>query len=281
MAEVDLHLHTTASDGRLSPTQLVQLLAKRGLRVAAITDHDTTNGLDEAFEAAASHSDLTLIPGIELSADVPGNEVHMLGYHINRDDEDLQAALREFQAGRVERGRMMVERLAELGLPVSWERVQELAQGTVGRPHIAQAMVERGYIEHTGQAFEKYLGRDGLAYAERVKLTPEGAVRLINQAGGVAVMAHPIYTTGYIAMLPSLKAVGLAGMEVNYSTLSPETIGELAAVARQHGLLPCGGSDYHASDKPGEALPGQAGPPMEVAERLEELARQRRTLAAT
>jgi predicted metal-dependent phosphoesterase TrpH len=275
MAEVDLHLHTTASDGRLSPTELVRLLAKRGLRMAAITDHDTTNGLDEAFEEAANHPGLTLIPGIELSADVPGNEVHMLGYHVDRDDEDLQSALKEFRAGRVERGKDMVDRLAELGLPVSWERVQKLAQGTVGRPHIAQAMVERGYIEHVAQAFDKYLGRNGLAYSERVKLTPEGAVRLITQAGGVAVLAHPIYTTDYIDMLPGLKAAGLVGMEVHYSTLSRDAIAELERVAKEHDLLPCGGSDYHAMDKPDEALPGQAGPPLEVAERLADLAGRR------
>ena len=124
---VDLHLHTTASDGRLSPAELVRLLAKQGLKQVAISDHDTTEGLEEAFAAAKEFPDMRIIPAIELSTDIPGDEVHMLGYFIRHEDEELQTILRQFRAGRLERGRMIVEKLATLGIHVEWERVQEIA----------------------------------------------------------------------------------------------------------------------------------------------------------
>ena len=145
MATVDLHLHTTASDGRLSPTELVNLLGERGLRIAAITDHDSTEGLTEAYEAKARFPHLSLIPGIELSTEAGDSEIHVLGYFLNWQDQEFQRVLSGFRKGRVGRGQAMVERLGELGLPVEWERVLHFAgDGAVGRPHIALAMVERG-----------------------------------------------------------------------------------------------------------------------------------------
>ena len=179
MAEVDLHLHTTCSDGRLTPTQLVELVAARGIVVAAITDHDSTEGLPEALKAASRFPQLTIIPGVELSTDIPGNEIHVLGYFIRYEDAAFQETLRSFRDGRVDRAREMVDKLAALGLPVDWERVCELAQGAVGRPHIAQAMVEKGYISYPQEAFTHYIGRNGPAYAERDKMTPAEAVEYI------------------------------------------------------------------------------------------------------
>ena len=276
MALVDLHLHTTASDGRLTPTELVNLVASRGLKTIAVTDHDSTEGLAEAFEAARAYPQLTVIPGLELSTDVPGSEIHVLAYHIQYNDGQVQDTLRKFRLGRLHRARGMVDKLQELGVEIEWQRVQEIAgDGAVGRPHIALAMVEKGYITEPKEAFASYIGRNGPAYVEREKLTPREAIALIIRWGGVAVLAHPAWTPDLDDALDGLKAAGLAGMEVYYAQYSEEKIRELADVAEKHGLLPCGGSDYHALGNSGEPLPGTVGPPLEVAERLEQLAMKR------
>ena len=269
-AIVDLHLHTLASDGRLTPTELVGLAARQGLTTAAVTDHDTTDGLAEAFEAAKQFPGLRIIPGIELSADVPGDEVHVLGYFINPEDAELQSELRRFRAGRVDRAKTMVEKLAELGIHVEWERVQHFAgDGAVGRPHIAMALVEAGYCTEPKDAFPEYLGRNGLAYVERVKLTPEEAVSMIRRAGGAAVLAHPAYMNNMEAGIAGLSGIGLAGMEVHYAKYRDDTIRQLERLARQYQLIPCGGSDYHGMGNSDECLPGENGPPLESVEKLE------------
>ena len=280
MAQVDLHLHTTCSDGRLTPTQLVELLAERGLRVVAITDHDSTEGLAPAFEAARRFPQLAIIPGIELSTDIPGNEIHVLGYFIRYADADFQQTLREFRDGRVGRAREMVSKLAALGVPVDWERVLQLADGgSVGRPHIAQAMVEKGYITYPQEAFTQYLGRNGSAYAERPKLTPAEAVGMITGVGGLPVLAHPREVDDVESMLPELKAAGLVGMEVYYGTYPPSDVEAMEAMAARHGLIPCGGSDYHALDTPGEAQPGAVGPSLEIAQALYDLVGEKSKLS--
>lgn len=269
-AVVDLHLHTLASDGCLSPTELVRLAAGQGLKTVAVTDHDTTGGLAEALEAAKEFPELRVIPGIELSADVPGDEVHVLGYFINPDDADLQAELLRFRAGRVDRAKTMVEKLAQLGIHVEWERVQHFAgDGAVGRPHIAMALVEAGYCQEPKDAFPEYLGRNGLAYVERVKLTPADAVGMIRRAGGAAVLAHPAYMNDMEAGIANLSGIGLAGMEVHYAKYRDDTIRQLARLARQYELIPCGGSDYHGMGNSDECLPGENGPPLDSVEKLE------------
>ena len=276
MAVVDLHLHTTASDGRLTPKELINLAARKGLRVVAVTDHDSTEGLGEALEAAKAFPQLTVIPGIELSTDIPGDEIHVLAYFVRHKDEELLATLRKFRQGRLERGKGMVEKLREMGLDIEWQRVQEIAgDGAVGRPHVALALMEKGYVSQTNEAFEKYIGRNGPAYVEREKLTPVEAVETITSWGGVAVLAHPAQLLDLDAKLEDLKAAGLVGMEVYYAQYSEERVQELASTAAKHALLPCGGSDYHALDNPGERLPGTMGPPLEVVERLEKLAAKR------
>lgn len=272
---VDLHLHTTASDGRLSPTELVRLVAKQGLKQVAISDHDSTEGLAEAFRAAEEFPDLRIIPAIELSTDIPGDEVHMLGYFLRYEDDQLQETLRQFRLGRLERGRLIVEKLATLGIHIEWERVQEIAgDGSVGRPHIALAMVEKGYCKEPREAFPEYLGRNGLAYVERPKMTPQEAVDMLIQHGAVPVLAHPAYLVDMEARLEELKDTGLAGMEVYYAQYQPDTVQHLAQLAARYGLIPCGGSDYHALGNSGEPLPGTLGPPLETVERLEEVAKK-------
>ena len=269
-AVVDLHLHTLASDGRLTPTELVRLAAGRGLRTIAVTDHDTTDGLAEAFDAAKEFPGVRIIPGIELSADVPGDEVHVLGYFIDPGDAELQAELRRFRAGRVDRAKTMVEKLAQLGIRLEWERVQHFAgDGAVGRPHVAMAMVEAGYCKEPKDAFPEYLGRNGLAYVERVKLTPPDAVDMIRRAGGAAVLAHPAYMNDMEVGIANLSGAGLSGMEVYYGKYGDDMVRQLARLSREYDLIPCGGSDYHGMGNSDDVPPGYAGPPLESVERLE------------
>ena len=272
-ALVDLHLHTTASDGRLTPPELVRLLDQRGLRVVAITDHDSTEGLATAQEEARKHANLTLIPGVELGADVPDGEIHVLGYFLHTEDQELQGILQRFRDGRALRGRRMVEKLAELGIELDWARVEEFAQGgAIARPHIARAMVEKGYVSLPGEAFDSYIGRNGPAYVEREKLSPEDAVRLITHNGGLPVLAHPArYVLNLEETLPRLKDAGLVGMEAHYNDYTPEEVDHLLSLCQQYDLVPCGGSDYHALGIPGEIEPGTVGPPMESIERLKAL----------
>jgi predicted metal-dependent phosphoesterase TrpH len=257
VAKGDFHCHSTASDGRLTPTQLIDLAAQRGVKVFALTDHDSTEGIAEARAAAAKHPGFTLIPGVELSTDIEENEVHVLGFFREVDDPELQAALARFRAGRYERGRRMTERLAALGLPISWQRVQEVAgDGSVGRPHVARAMVEAGHVQSIQEAFDRYIGRNGPAYVERLKMTPPEAVVTLRRFGAPPVLAHPRDIQDLEAVIAELMTAGLAGMEVYYKDYDEETIQRLAAICEKFGLLPLGGSDYHALQGPGEKLPG-------------------------
>ena len=277
--EVDLHLHTRASDGTLTPTELVELCGSRGLKTIAVSDHDSTEGLPEAFAAAEAIPDLRVIPAIELSTDVPGSEIHILGYFIDTSDRDFQETLARFREGRFDRGRAMVERLNSMGYAIEWSRVQQIAgDASIGRPHIASAMVEVGYFKYPNQVFDELIGREGPAYVERMKLTPEDAILLLRRNGAVPVMAHPTYSQikssrGEVQQLGEtvrqLKEHGLVGIEVFYGDYTPDQVATLEHIAEELDLIPCGGSDYHCSGNPGEPEPGTVGPPMETVERLE------------
>ncbi len=249
MLRADLHLHTTASDGQLRPAELIELARKHHLNTIAITDHDTTDGLLEAQRAAEGSP--VIVPGIELSAEENEVDVHMLGYYVPADDKDFQAALVRFRSDRMSRGQGMVEKLAALGKPISWERVLELANGgSVGRPHVARAMVEAGHVESVNAAFDLYLHHGGPAYVARKRMSPEEAVALIHAAGGVAVMAHPGLVPDYLSMLERLVAAGLDGVEYNHPR-NPATVKEnVRAVALKHGLIMTGGSDFHRPNDP-------------------------------
>ncbi len=273
-SRADLHTHSTYSDGVLTPRQLVDYAYSRGVRILALTDHDITDGIPEALAAARAYPDLLLVPGIEMSTDVPGSEVHVLGYFIDWQDEGFQRVLARLRDSRLHRARRMVEKLAELGAPVSWQRVQELAgEGAVGRPHIAQALVEAGHVASVNEAFERFLGRNGPAYVEREKMTPVEVVHLLGQVGGLAVLAHPRELEGQLAdLLPELKAAGLVGMEVYYQDYTPEEIERLLEWARRFDLLPLGGSDYHGLGGPQQREPGDIPLPDEPVQRLLELA---------
>ena len=243
---VDLHTHTTISDGVLSPEELVDHAAHKGVRFLAITDHDTTGGLARAFERGKRHSSPDHHPGRRAQRRRARGEVHILGYLDSYEAPGFQSEMERFREGRVGRAEGMVKKLSAIGLEIDWERVKEIAgDGAIGRPHVAQALVEKGHVRSVSEAFDLYIGRDGPAYVGRVKLTPADAIRLIQSVGGRAVLAHPSFTRNVESMLPSLKADGLAGMEVYYAKYSRDQVARLKRLADQHGLIPCGGSDYH------------------------------------
>ncbi|MDA0256829.1 MAG: PHP domain-containing protein [Chloroflexi bacterium] len=272
----DFHTHSTRSDGTLTPTALVDLAWRNGVRVQALTDHDTLEGVAEARAAAARLPGMLLIPGVELSCDLPGTEVHMLGLFVDADNERLGAELARLREGRVARGRGIVEALKRLGAPIEWERVREIAgDASIGRPHIAQALLERGHIATIEEAFNRYLARNGPAYVEREKLEPEQAIAMIAAAGGLAVLAHPSFTDGHDAVAARLASAGLFGMEVYYKDYSPGLVEELRLLAERLGLFPLGGSDYHALPRQREREPGDIPLPDEVVTRFLEEARRR------
>ena len=277
MLRVDLHLHSTASDGRFSPAELVRKAVGEGLTVIALTDHDTIDGVAPALEAARAFPQLRLIPGVEISTDVSEGEVHILGYFIDHTDSNLQAALEQMRNSRRVRAQKMVARLEELGYPIEWERVQEIAgSGVIGRPHIAQALLGKGYIKSLKEAFTKYIGRDGPAYVEREKVTPAGAVELLIQAKGLPVLAHPLTVPEPELLATELKAFGLVGIEAYYAGYAAEDIERLVSIANQHNLITTGGTDYHGLDTNTETSIGGVDIPKESLKNLLTLARQSR-----
>lgn len=257
MAIADFHLHSTASDGTSSPTELVALVAKQGVRTMALTDHDTTAGVEEAV-AAGRRLDVRVIPGIEISTDVDdGGEAHLLGYFASTESAALQSQLERYREGRQARGLHILRNLEQLGVPVEWERVLAIAgEAAVGRPHVARAMVEKGYVTSVGEAFEAYLRTGGPADAPREKLPPAEAVQLIREAGGVPVLAHPVYLPDVDTTVELLHDAGLQGIEVYYKNHGAEAIARFATLARRHNLIAAGGSDYHGT-KDDEHLPGE------------------------
>lgn len=276
MNQVDLHTHTTASDGSLSPTQLVSRASRLALKVIAITDHDTTTGVAEAV-AAGQRLGIAVIPGVEINTDVPGSEVHVLGYFLDPHHAELNERLARIREGRVGRARKMAEMLTAMGAPVSFERILEIAgEGAVGRPHVAQALLEAGHVHSFQDAFDRYIGRSSPAYIAREKFTPAEACALIRRAGGLPVLAHPVFFDKHGAikgvvdldqMLPELIAAGLAGLEVYYPNYDAVTNEYLLGIARRYGLLVTGGTDFHGV-RPGEPDLGGVYVPLKVVRRL-------------
>lgn len=267
----DLHLHTNASDGQYTPAELVELAQK--FDVIAITDHDTTAGVAEAQQVARRRGGPVIIPGIELSCEDVDGDVHVLGYYVNINDADFQATLTGFRDDRFQRGQRILDKLAALGLPLDWDRVMAIANGgAIGRPHIARAMLEKGYVESVKDAFNRYIGNNGPAYVARKRLTPEEAVALIHRAGGVAVLGHPGLLKDYRAMLARLVAVGLDGVEVVHPSNSDSVRLDLRGIAAEHNLIITGGSDFHGPKvKPDNTL-GMVSPPDSAPEALRQRA---------
>lgn len=273
--KADFHLHTTASDGRFSPEKVVQLAAERGLEVIAITDHDSVAGVIAAVKAAESFPPLKVIPGVEINTDIPNGEVHILGYFIDYRSQELRQTLHRLRQARRRRARKIVAKLAQLGIEVEWERVKKLsAGGSIGRPHIAQAMLEQGYISRLQEAFNRYIGRYGPAYVERERLSPMGAVKLVAKAGGLPVLAHPAGIDNLEELLEQLIAEGLVGLEAYYNGYGQRTVKFLVNIADKHGLIITGGSDFHGFGGGNETPVGGRDIPSVCLEQLVALAEQ-------
>ncbi len=276
MSKVDLHIHSTASDGRLSPAEVVGKSVAAGLTVIALADHDTVDSIVPALEAAKTFPRLEVIPAVEISTDVPRGDVHILGYFIDYTHPELTATLASLRSSRRERARAMIVKLKRLGIQIEWQRVQQIAgSSTIGRPHIAQAMLEKGYISSIREAFTKYISWDGPAYVTRQKITPVEAVALIIKANGLPVLGHPSYVHDLDMMITELKAAGLVGMEVYYKDYTEEERNGLGRLARKHNLIATGGSDYHGLDDSTEIMIGGANVPQESVEQLIARAEQR------
>jgi len=274
--KLDLHVHSTASDGRLTPRELVALATSSGVDVIALTDHDSTEGIDEALKAAQEFPSFKVIPGVEISTDVPSGEVHILGYFMDSTNPELKESLEKLRNSRRIRAQKMLVKLDSLGMHVEWDRVQEIAgAGSIGRPHIAQAMLEQGYVFSLKEAFNKYIGREGPAYVEREKMTPTQAVELIVKAKGLPVIAHPAEINDLENLIPQLQKVGLAGLEAYYNNYPLKLMRHLASLAHKYGLIATGGTDYHALENTGEVPLGGVKIPPECVKQLFALAKKR------
>ena len=271
MKPVDLHTHSTKSDGSYTPTELVDYAIAKGLRAIALTDHDTVDGLDEAVfhaqklrdEAVScenmpkqAHPVPEVVPGIEFSTEYQGQDVHVLGLYIDRHSKPFAAKLQDFVDSRDERNRRMCRLLTEGGIPVPYEALaEEFPDAVLTRAHYAKYMLNHGFIKNMKEAFERYIGDHCPYYVPREKVTPSQAVSLILQAGGIPILAHPILyhmsDTRLDTLVRGLKDAGLMGLEAVYSTYEPHEERQMRALAAKYGLLVSGGSDFHGANKPG------------------------------
>ncbi|MEJ7839272.1 MAG: PHP domain-containing protein [Thermomicrobiales bacterium] len=269
-SHVDLHTHTTASDGVISPAELVSMASRRGITVLGVTDHDTLDGLPEA-EAAAADEGLELVSGVELSTTVDVGEFHLLGYLIDRNDDEFVTRLTELSDSRLRRVRLMLQKLTDLGYPVDVDRVMTQGDsGSIGRPHVARELVRLSVVESVNDAFEQFLKSRRPAFVPRELFPPEDAIALVLRNGAIPVLAHPLSTRDPEAAVKRLVPAGLAGIEVYYAEYSVEQHQQLAKLAERYGLVKTGGSDFHGtSDREGREL-GSAPVPPEVVTRLRE-----------
>ena len=249
---LDLHIHTTASDGSLTPTQVVQLARKKGFSLIAVTDHDTMGGVAEALEAGKKYN-VDVVPGVEISSGVT-LEVHMLGYGMSPDHLVMKAMMEDMRAARVERMERIIENLQKMGIPITVEEVEAVAGGAIGRPHIAQVLIAHGLVPDVRTAFREYIGVGAKAYVERRKMTSEQVVANIRDAGGVPVLAHGgllrISEVELNQWIDSMAKKGLMGLECYHNAHTPQMERLLRAAAERNGLLVTGGSDFHGASRP-------------------------------
>jgi predicted metal-dependent phosphoesterase TrpH len=272
---IDLHAHSTASDGSDSPAELMALAGQVGLSAIALTDHDTVEGLAEARKAAAEHG-VRLIQGCELSCEVGKATMHLLVYFIDDNPGPLQNRLHALQQGRATRNERIVGLLQQNGLDITLDEIlTEAGGGSVGRPHFAAVMLRKGYVTSIQDAFDTWLAKGKPAYLERDRLLPEDAIELTHASGAVAVLAHPtslgMEPEALRAFVTHLAELGLDGMECDYGRFSPEERALYRELARSLGLVPTGGSDYHGRYKPDIALGTALGDLSVPEETLEEL----------
>jgi len=251
---IDLHTHTTASDGTYTPEALVRHAQKEGLKILAITDHDSAAGVMEAVEAGEEYG-VKVIPGVEISVVFEPTEMHILGYGIDVNDPIFTDALTKLKENRERRNPKMLARLRELGFKITLEEVIAEAGGDiVGRPHMARVLLKKGYVSSIDEAFQKYLGKGCPAYVPKEKLTPKQAINIIKKAGGLAFLAHPVYLekteTELKLVLEELISYGLDGIEAYYTYHNEEQTRLYLELASKYNLLISGGSDFHGENKP-------------------------------
>lgn len=252
---VDLHTHSTFSDGTYTPTDLVRYAKKKSLRALALTDHDSVRGIGEAA-AAGKEAGVEVIPGVELSAAFPGGAMHLLGLFVEPASAPFLDHLSILQATRRERSPRIVKKLQDLGLKITEEEVAAVAGGgEAGRPHFARVLMEKGYVQTITEAFERYVGDGGPAFVERFQFSPEACMTLIHEAGGVAVLAHPrtlrLPADRLAPLLERWVKAGLDGIEVYYGTHTPEETVRYERLAAEWNLAATGGSDFHGDNRPG------------------------------
>jgi 3',5'-nucleoside bisphosphate phosphatase len=268
MKFADLHVHTIFSDGTSSPPEVIAEALKQGVAVVAVTDHDTVLGLGACVEEGRL-KDIEVIAGIELTAEHEGTEIHMLGYLFDYQKEALIRRLDELRQNRVERIYKIVDKLKGIGVNLKPQAVFDLAKnGTVGRLHVARAMVKEKIVNSVTEAFQKYIGDTCPAYVCGFKLSPAEAITLIRSAGGVAVLAHP-YTLRRDELIPYFVELGLQGLEAYYPEHAQAMVNFYLGLAKKYNLLVTGGSDFHGSAKPDVKL-GAVKLPYELVERLKE-----------
>ncbi len=256
---IDLHSHTTASDGQHPPRELLSLAAKAGVTVLSVTDHDTVAGLAEAAEAARALG-VELVPGIEVSAFVLRKEVHILGHFVRPDDEDLARFAVRLRDEREQRMEAMVAKMKGLGFPVTMKHVRDVAgEAQLGRPHLARVLVNQGWCLDVKAAFDKFLGTGRAAWVDRFRLDAADAIRLIRKAGGTATLAHPFASKMERYEIQTLAKAGLAGLEVGHSDHNPQARQKYLALAREFELVPTAGSDYHGPDVTPDTRLGSVG----------------------
>jgi len=267
----DLHVHSSASDGQLSPAEVVSLAASKGVAVLSLTDHDSTEGVEEAIAAARSLP-LFVIPGVELNAQTPHGEAHILGYFVDPQDRLLLRRLNERRNVRGRRAELMLRRLAGIGYKLSLSRLQEIAEGgSIGRPHVARALVEAGYVQDVEEAFRRLIRKGAPGYVPTPVLSAAEAIAWVIEAGGIPTLAHPIQITQAVN---GLVKSGLQGLEVYYGAYSGEDMAFLAGLADSFGLLRTGGSDFHGPSILSSAELGNVSLPWQDVERLLRLRRQ-------
>jgi predicted metal-dependent phosphoesterase TrpH len=260
---IDLHIHSTFSDGSMTPAELVRLARQSRLSAIAVTDHDTTDGIEEAMEAGRALG-VTVISGVELSVKLGDINLHLLGYLFDSRQQDFLQALQRVQEGRLVRNGLILEALRRQGVSIQPSELMEVAgPGQCGRPHIAQLMIAKGAVKTLDEAFERYLGQGGSAYVPRFIYSAGDAIALIHRAGGLAVLAHPqlLEKTGqnFPGVIAELHRLGLDGVEVYYPSHSRQFRKMLQRLTEKHGLLKTGGSDYHGAIRPGTTLAGGKG----------------------
>jgi predicted metal-dependent phosphoesterase TrpH len=260
MTFVDLHTHSNASDGTLPPRDLVRLAKERGLAALALTDHDTIDGLPQAVAAGVEWG-IEIIPGVEISAKhTTQSSMHILGYFLDYENGILAQRLAVLKQARLDRNPQIIAKLRGRGFPITMEEVERISGGgQVGRPHIARALLESGQVRSIQEAFDIYLGNNGLAYVNKYRFPPPEAIAMIREAKGIAVLAHPFTLGLHTAetlrpVLQNLKALGLAGIECYYPEHSPDREALYLSLARELGLLITGGSDFHGDNKPEVSL---------------------------